>query len=205
MRNVVWKGQLDADILLDTISNKSGLYGLGPVSFLKGELMINDGKSYVSKVVTDSTMTVEETYKVDAPFFVYANVPRWETNSLPPTIHTIADLESFLTEKARNTSAPFPIKLIGRIKSAIIHIQNLPDGTKVASPKEAHSGQVKYPIGKEEVTIVGFYSQQHQGIFTHHDTFLHLHLITQDEQQMGHLDEVVFEEMTLFLAPENAW
>ncbi|MBS3737813.1 MAG: alpha-acetolactate decarboxylase, partial [Psychroflexus sp.] len=61
MKNVMWKGELGSSIDLDTISDKKGLYGLGPVSHLKGELLINNGKSYVSKVTSDSTMTVEKT------------------------------------------------------------------------------------------------------------------------------------------------
>ena len=32
MKNVMWKGQLGSSIELDTISDKNGLYRLGPVS-----------------------------------------------------------------------------------------------------------------------------------------------------------------------------
>jgi hypothetical protein len=60
MKNVMWKGELGSSIDLDTISDKNGLYGLGPVSYLTGELLVNNGKSYVSKVTSDSTMTVEK-------------------------------------------------------------------------------------------------------------------------------------------------
>lgn len=40
MKNVMWKGELGGIISLDTIKNKEGLYGLGPVSYLTGELLI---------------------------------------------------------------------------------------------------------------------------------------------------------------------
>ena len=65
--------------------------------------------------------------------------------------------------------------------------------------QEAHQGQVNYTLTNENVEIVGFYSTKHQGIFTHHDSFLHMHLITTDEQKMGHLDAVQLKEMKLFL------
>ena len=39
----MWKGELSGTINLDTISNKKGLYGLGPESYLTGELLINNG------------------------------------------------------------------------------------------------------------------------------------------------------------------
>jgi acetolactate decarboxylase len=37
MRNVMWKGQLQGSINLDTISDRKNLYGLGPVEGLAGE------------------------------------------------------------------------------------------------------------------------------------------------------------------------
>ena len=69
----------------------------------------------------------------------------------------------------------------------------------MSSPKEAHQGQVDYKLNEEHVDIVGFFSTQHKGIFTHHDSYLHLHLITRDRTKMGHLDDVEFDEMKLYL------
>ncbi len=48
------------------------------------------------------------------------------------------------------------------------------------------------------VDIVGFFSTEHKTIFTHHDTFMHLHLITKDKLMMGHLDNAVFKDITLY-------
>lgn len=199
MKNVMWKGELAGTIKLDTISNKNGLYGLGPLSYLKGELLINNGKNYVSKVTSDSTMTVEKTFDVSAPFLVYGNVTEWDEIELPADLKTIKDLEKFVNSKTTKFKRPFVFKLIGQVSSAIIHIQNLPEGTKVSSPAEAHQGQTNYNLENENVEIIGFFSTEHKGVFTHHDTNLHMHLITQDESKMGHLDEVELGEMKLYL------
>ena len=59
MRNVMWKGELHGTIALDTIQNKEHLYGLGPVEYLAGELLIIDGKSYKTTVVADTEMRVD--------------------------------------------------------------------------------------------------------------------------------------------------
>lgn len=199
MRNVMWKGELAEKIHLDTISNKEGLMGIGPMAYLKGEITICDGEAYISRVLTDSTMIVEKTYDVGAPFFVHYNVKEWEAQSLPDSIKNIAQLEAFIVEVSQGMPAPFAFKLEGEIASGIIHIQNLADGSVVTSPQEAHAGQTNYKLGHEAAKVVGFYSQEHKAVFTHHDTFLHLHLITSDEKKMGHLDEVEFEAMTLYL------
>ena len=199
MKNVMWKGELGSSIDLDTISDKNGLYGLGPVSYLTGELLVNNGKSYVSKVTSDSTMTVEKTFGTSAPFFVYGNVTEWNEIDLQSDVKTIQNLEKFIDNKTTDFKRPFAFKLIGQVSSAIIHIQNLPKGTKVSSPDEAHQGQTNYNIENEDAVIIGFFSTEHNGVFTHHDSFLHMHLITKDESKMGHLDELEIKKMKLYL------
>ena len=202
MKDVMWKGKLGPSIQLDTIKNTKGLYGLGPVSYLTGELVINDGQTYVSRVTSDTTMLVEKTNKISAPFFVYANNSDWNIIDLPKNIQSIPELESFISKRAERLKKPFAFKLKGIIDSAKIHIQNLPKGSIVRSPKEAHVGQINYNLEEEDCTIIGFYSENHQGIFTHHDSYLHMHLLTNDEEKMGHLDEVNFKSIKLYL-PKN--
>ena len=92
MRNVMWKGELGSSIDLDTISDKTGLFGLGPETYLTGEILINDGKCYASTVTDELTMVVEKTFDVSAPFLVYANVAEWDQIKLPPEVKTIPTL-----------------------------------------------------------------------------------------------------------------
>lgn len=199
MKNVMRKGELAGIIKLDTIEDKTGLFGLGPVSYLTGEILVKDGQVYVSKVLTDSTMSVEKTFDVSAPFFVYANVNEWNEIELPKNIKTIKELEFYIGQKMVTTKKPFAFKLKGQVSSATIHIQNLPKETKVSSPEEAHQGQISYNLAHSDVDIVGFFSTKHKGIFTHHDSFLHLHMMTKDERKMGHLDQVEFDALKLYL------
>ncbi len=199
MKNVMRLGKLEGTVSLDTLSKKN-LYGIGPVEYLQGELMIYDGISYISKVETDSTMTVETSFDVKAPFFVYAQIDDWENEILPDSITNLETLEIYLDEKFKDRNEPVVFKIEGQIDSATIHIVNLPEGTKVSSKKEAHRGIVYYPITQENVDILGFFSRKHQAVFTHHDTFMHLHLITIDREMMGHLDEIDFgsNQLTLY-------
>ncbi|HLF63033.1 MAG TPA: acetolactate decarboxylase [Saprospiraceae bacterium] len=192
MYHVMWDGQLSGTIDLDTITNKDHLYGLGPLEYLAGELLVLDGKSYKSAVQTGSEMIVEETYNVKAPFFVYANVARWKVRSLPHRIQTLTQLETYLDHITQRAPRPFAFKLTGFIQTATLHIVNLPEGTSVHAPVDAHQGSMSYQLKNQEVIIAGFFSTQHQAIFTHHDSYVHAHLITTDKSQMGHVDEVHF-------------
>lgn len=204
MKDVMLKGQLYGNISLDTIANKKNLYGLGPVEYLAGEILIIDGKSFKSYVLTDTTMKVEETYDIKAPFFGYANISKWTEQALPDNIQSIQQLEHYLDKLTKSSPRPFMFKLEGVVEQAKIHIVNLPKGSKVSSPDEAHKGQKNYVLKDEQSEIIGFFSTRHKAIFTHHDTYLHMHLITADRQKMGHLDEVLFKKgtMKLYLSSE---
>lgn len=199
MKNVMWKGELGSSIDLDTIGVKDGLYGLGPLTNLSGELLIINGTGYASKVISDTAMSVEKGLHFSAPFFVYTNVVDWVEVPLPLSIKTISDLEIYLDNNADGIDRPFPFKLSGLVTKAVIHIQNLPNGTPVSSPRDAHQGQVNYELTSVSADILGFFSTEHQGIFTHHDSFVHMHLITTDERKMGHVDDLVIDKMKLYL------
>lgn len=200
MRDVMFDGKTGGQINLDTIVERAGLYGLGPAEYLRGELLILDGQAFRSQVVSATEMKVEATYAAKAPFFVYTHQHAWKEVLLPPEIRTLPQLVSFIDEQTTRAERPFVFKLRGPVKQAGIHVQNLPFGVYPSSPKEAHIGQTNYELADRDVDIVGFFSTHHQGIFTHHDSYGHLHLITHERDLMGHLDRVVIGEgMRLFL------
>jgi acetolactate decarboxylase len=204
MKNVMRKGQLYGTIHLDTIASKKHLYGMGPVEYLTGEVLIIDGKSYKSTVVNDIAMKVEATYDIKSPFFGYTNISKWTTLALPDSILSFQQLEAYLDKLTKSSQRPFFFKLAGTVTQATIHIVNLPKDTKVSSPEEAHHGKVNYKLTNETCDIIGFFSTEHKTIFTHQSTFLHMHLITSDRLKMGHLDEVAFKKgsITLYLPAE---
>jgi acetolactate decarboxylase len=193
MSNVMHKGELFGTIDLDTISDKDHLVGLGPLENLAGEILILDGNAYKSTVVNDQEMRVTSTYSVKAPFFVYTHVEHWQDVMLPDSIKALPQLEHFLDQITQKFPRPFCFRVSAKVDSAVIHIVNLPPGTKVTSPEDAHLGTQEYIIRDKPVILIGFFSTEHQGIFTHHDSFTHIHLITADHKQMGHLTSIKFK------------
>jgi acetolactate decarboxylase len=204
MKDVMRKGQLYGNIHLDTISNRSHLYGMGPVAFLRGEILVIDGKSYKASIDEASKLKVEESYNIKAPFFGYANIEKWVEHTFPDSVQTMQQLETYLDKITKKNQRPFMFKLTGKVAEAKIHVQNLPVGTEVKSPEDARKGQQTYTIKNKPADIVGFFSREHQTIFTHHNTFLHMHLITKDRTKMGHLDALHFRKkrMKLYLPAE---
>lgn len=196
MMKVMRQGELFGMINLDTISNKEHLYGIGPLEYLKGELLIVDGKSYKSTVAANGSIKIEETFKTKAPFFVYANIAKWKEISLPDSVQTIPQLESFLDQSTKNHTRPFAFRLTTTLDKGELHVVNLPAGTTVKSPEDAHQNQLTVKLKKQSAELVGFFSTEHKGIFTHHDSFVHIHLITSDQKKMGHLENMVLKKGT---------
>jgi acetolactate decarboxylase len=204
MMNTMHKGVLSGTIDLDTISNKEHLYGLAPLDYLTGEILIVDGKSYVARVAPDGSIEMEETYKVKAPFFVSQNVPDWKELSLPDSISTIPQLEAFLNIASKDHSRPFAFRLTATFESCKIHVVNLSPGTVVHSMEDSHKGERSYDLMNENSELVGFFSTKHKGVFTHHSSLVHIHLITADKKKMGHVDNISIKKGTarLYLPKE---
>jgi acetolactate decarboxylase len=200
MRNVMWKGDLKSKINFDTLSNKTHLYGIGAVENLKGEIMVVDGQSYVSTVGADSMIVMAETFNVQSPLFGYAYIKSWQETIVPKTVQNIADLDDFLEKSVSKKDKPCFFRITATVDNAKFHVMNLPDGVQVTSPDVEHSlGQKHFVIEQQEVELIGFFSTEHKAIFTHHDTFTHIHLMTKDKKKMGHLDEITFRKGSLKL------
>jgi len=161
MRNVMMKGDLCSAIYLDTIRNRSHLFGIGPNENLQGEILIIDGTAYRSSIDTNQKIKIEKGFNLKAPFFVYANVQRWHEHALPDTVKTLEQLDSYLTNVFASTT-PFAFKLTGKVNQANIHVVNLPTGTQIKSSNDAHLGQVDVSLTDVDVVMIGFFSTQHK-------------------------------------------
>lgn len=193
MRETMWQGKLSGSISLDTLTKSASWYGIGPLEYLQGEILLIDGEVYVSRVIDDIQMELNIAPSAKAPFFVYTQVDSWKSLDLPDHVVDGHSLETFLDKLGAQIEEPFAFQLKGKITDATIHIQNLPPDTKVSSPEEAHQGQVKYQVEEEGVVVLGFFSRKHKGVFTHHDSFIHMHLLTVDKKKMGHVDHISFD------------
>lgn len=201
MKNVMWKGELSAKINFDTILPQKWLYGVGPIEGLTGEITIIDGIPYISTIDKNNKLKVDINSHIGAPFFVYAVSDEFKNINLPSTVTDLKKLNSYLSEY-HNSDSAYLFKLKGKVEFAKIHVQNLKPNTKVSSPKEAHQGQVNIELNSISVEIIGFYSNSGHGIYTHHDTNIHTHLLSMDKNYMGHCDELKFnpDRVKLYIA-----
>ncbi len=189
MRNTMFNGQLAGLIQLDSIA-KPGVYGIGPLAYLRGEILLLDGHVYVSETTPESDMKVGQQALASAPFFVHQHVEHWTTVALPDSVVDLSSLDAFLTARFAPIGEPFAFRISGVVASVDVHIVDLPLGTVVNGPDDAHRHNKHYQLKGRSMDLIGFFSTKHKAVFTHHDTNIHVHAITAERDWMGHVEQM---------------
>jgi len=198
MRDVMWKGELKGKIATDSLNNKE-TYGLGPMEFLKGEIVLFEGQSFVSKVVDSISHEVNKVPSVSAPFFVYSSNSNLKVVEFNRDNYTLKELEEYINLMYIDYDQPLLIRIDGIFENIKVHSVNLPEGKKVSSPDEAHQGLTQYDFKNISGSLIGFFSRHHKAVFTHHDSFFHAHFISDDREVLGHIDETDFNSSKVTL------
>ncbi|WP_299058026.1 acetolactate decarboxylase [uncultured Polaribacter sp.] len=181
------KGDLKGKIATDSLNTKE-TYGLGPVEFLKGEILLFEGETFVSKAIDSVSHKVAKVSSVKAPFFVYSKHSNLKEIALPNTSYSLESIEAQIDVIYKDYDKPLLIRIDGVFNDLKIHSVNLPSGIKVASPEEAHQGLTQYNFNGISGSLIGFFSRNHKAVFTHHDRFFHAHFISDDRKVLGHVD-----------------
>ena len=189
MRDVMWKGELKGKITTDSLNTKQ-TYGLGPVEFLRGEILVFEGQTFISKVIDSISHEVNKVPSVSAPFFVYSSNSNFKVVEFNRENYTLKELEDYINLIYIDYDQPLIIRIDGIFDNIKVHSVNLPEDKKVSSPDEAHQGLTQYDFKNISGSLIGFFSRQHKAVFTHHDSFFHAHFISNDREILGHIDEL---------------
>ena len=188
----------DLNIWLDTISQKNHLYGMGPYDKMKGEITVVDGKPYFASAFTEGKYEVGENWDIRSPFFVYSNVRKWNSFKIEGDFNSVHDIQkkvvSIAKENGYDLDQPFAFKIKGEFDALTAHIVT-PRLPEVEGYREGVKSQ-KFSFENTKGEFIGFYSEHHQGVFTHTDGFVHIHFLMKDKSFMGHLDKLTTKGKT---------
>lgn len=203
MKNIMMQGDLSAHINLDTL-NKRHLFALGPVAGLKGEIMILNGNTYSTSVNGKQLLNQQDKVS-QAAMLVYSYVEKWKPVNSKVKISNYAELEKLIEAtalaKGYDTEIPFAFKIETTTAKASYHVIDWKEGvthTMENHKQFAYTGQVNSPS-----VLVGFYSKHHQSIFTHHTTYMHIHLLEVKAKTVGHLDDIQINGEIKIYLPEK--
>lgn len=192
MSDVMWKGELKGNIATDSLEGAK-TYGLGPLAFLKGEIVLFEGQTFVSKVIDSSSHNVSNVPSARAPFFVYSTDSNLKVVAIKQSKYSLKELEQHIDSIYKNYDQPLLLRIDGVFDELQLHTVNLPQDTQVSSPEQAHQGLTTYNFNSIKGSLIAFFSRHHKAVFTHHDSFLHAHFISQDRQVLGHIDKLMFD------------
>ncbi len=171
--------------------------GLGALVDLKGELLLVDGESLVTRamVVRPSAHPTEPGER--ASFLVLAEVPAWV--DVPVREGVPSDqMERFVREAAEqhgiDWTRPFPFVVRGAISSAEMHVINgrCPLAAGELAPEQE---PFRASFGPGDGLLVGFYGEGVEAVLTHHGSRMHMHGLlggngSVNRAIVGHLDAV---------------
>lgn len=185
----VQSGDVSGKVPLQEFAGKQNLYAVGPLANLGGEITAIAGKFYISRV-KNGDVEVDSDLSASASFLVWSEVAAWKPSvPLGAKIDNHAQLEKQLealaTKAGIDTSRPFPFRLKGVVDSVDYHILTPQTRQHHASHSE---GAKRISSKSVDAEIIGFYSKNHEGVFTHKGSFAHLHVVERDSS--GHVDEL---------------
>jgi acetolactate decarboxylase len=178
-------------VLLQQFKDKKNLYAVGPVAELDGEITAIAGKIYIARV-KDGKVITDSDLSTSASFLVWSEVGAWQPPvPLGARIEDPAQLERQIEALARkagiDTSNPFPFKVEGVFEWIEYHV--LVPITHQQTQAGHSDAEKKLSSKMADAEIVGFFSKNHEGVFTHKGSLAHLHVVERNGNS-GHVDEI---------------
>ena len=194
LREIMHQGNLSSRISLEKLESGEDLYGLGAIADLKGEILIIGGQILVANAIKGEVVVYQATDQ-GAALLVTTRVSKWQSHNLPDQVRTLPELEAFLKTASANAglnpSKPFPFMIEGTVAEAHWHVINWPTGDKNHSHMKHKTSGANGVMKSQKVTILGFHSTDHKGVFTHHTRDVHMHIATVDQNLVAHVDDLI--------------
>jgi len=83
------------------------------------------------------------------------------------------------------------------------HVIDWKVGDKEHSHEKHKTSGLHGTINDRQVELLGFYSNAHHTIFTHHTTNMHIHVRTTDNKLAGHVDDLTLGKRMILKLPET--
>ncbi len=216
-RDIFKTGKASSVISLESLADRPGLFAVGPIEGLDGEITIYNSKPYITKV-RGNDYTVDHSFKYGAFFLVWSEQSKWQDMLIPNTVKGYVDLQQFVKAQAQATgidvTKPFPFLLSGTPVEIKWHINvDRTDGKPITKELFTKSKQ-PFVAKNEPVDIIGFYAEHHAGVFlpsskpafmegTDAQNVIHIHLISKTGKAAGHIDNITLGEGMMLRLPKQ--
>jgi len=214
-KDIFVSGKAASVVSLEDLAGHTGLYAMGPVDGLDGEITIFDSKPYITQV-RGSDYVLDTTLKHGAFFLVWSEQTKWRDVPVPSSVKGYVDLQQFVKTEAQaagiDVTKPFPFLLSGTPVEIKWHINvDRTEGKPITKELFAKSKE-PFTTKGEPVDIIGFYSESHAGVFLTQFTpvikegsgmnnAIHIHLVSRTSKAAGHIDDIALGESMVLRLP----
>lgn len=207
LQRVMHGNRTSAVVQLDQLLPSGQLFGLGALSELRGEITILGGQTVLSYAAGDDSIRTELVTESDegAALLVTAEVATWKPTTTSGEI-IFENLDERIAELAArvgvDTDLPFPFMVLGQVSGLQFHVIDGGRLPKGGGSREDHlAAAIRRSLPSTTATLLGFYSEHHQGTFTHQGSKTHIHCFRDDPPVSGHVDDVTLPAGTTIMFP----
>ena len=215
-RDVFVSGKALSVVSLEDLAGRKGLYAMGPIDGLDGEITIFDSKPYITKV-RGKDFVMDNTFRHGAFFLVWSEQTKWQDVPVPNTVKGYIDLQQFVKAQAQaagiDVTKPFPFLLSGTPVEIKWHINVDRTEGKPITKDLFFKSKEPFVTKNEPVDIIGFYSEHHAGVFLTATTpvikegsgmtnAIHIHLVSRASKAAGHIDDITLGEDIVLRLPK---
>ncbi|GEM_PF-227062 len=199
LRAVMHQGDYGSKVSLGELLAEPGGHGVGALEGLAGEVTFDGGTAWLS--TPDGSGAIATT-KLEpgagsdrgVALLAFHRVDAWTTRTLeePASLAELGDrIRDAATEAGLSLDHPIPFRVEGPFEQLKYHVI---DGSKLPAGPSSHDAHKDAGITVEhaavEATLIGLWSTEHAGIFTHMGDTTHVHVTVAEPLGSGHVDEV---------------
>jgi hypothetical protein len=202
-RRLAHTGDTSAQVTLDALRIGPGVWGVGALAGLSGEIVVVDGRVLVSRGSDPQGRTSPANASDAAALYAGAIVASWHERVVPETM-TRAAFERFVEASALDIGlppdAPFAFRLEGTLPSLTWHVVTGQPASAAATlghgaghggtHANKHAGMHVHKESGSVGMLVGIYSGAAlEGVVTHPKERFHLHVVDPSLTRSGHVDD----------------
>lgn len=203
LHEIVAEQRTEARVRIADAATGPHTFGVGALGELRGEITIIDDIAWIAQPRDDRTVSVghspvREAHE-GAALLVVADVESWRELTVVDDVPW-GELDAYLARQIEAQGfaprEPVPVLIKGPLADLRWHVV---DGTKVrpggdhmAHLQGAVTGHI--PAGSQDTTLIGFFSRDHEGVFTHHGSFSHFHVVSAAPAVAAHVDGVTLRK-----------
>jgi len=205
LRKIMLDADLSTKIRLDTVQREN-LFAIGIVDSLQGEISVVNGKVLVSSI-KNTYIRTDTSLNHGAAMLVYVHVKNWKVITIEQDINGLKELELLVkrlaSENGIDVTRPFPFMAKTWVKNMSYRVIDWKSGVLHTSDTHNQFAHELWNSGSLSM-LVGFYSENHKGIYTNYDSKINVHAITSDPITAGHLDTIeTFGKISIYF-PDNS-